>query len=109
MFWAVRISSNWRENWQRGAVGVPLMKAMTLELLVNSLRRAFISSGDIVGAATEGEETAPTAVPEEALVTEDVDFEYFEIVCESSGALAPSTLSTTLPSWNHREERVRNV
>ena len=71
---------------------------MTLELLVNSLSLAVISSGDIVGAVTEGVEEAPTAVPEEEVVAEEVDLEYFEIVWESSGALAPSTLSTTLPS-----------
>ena len=78
-------------------MGVPLINAMTLELLVSSLSLAFISSGDIVGAATEDVEAA---VPEATLVeTELVDFEYFEMVFDSSGAFAPSTLSTTLPSY----------
>lgn len=70
---------------------MPLIKAMTAELLVSSLRRAFISSGDMVGGATEG-------VVEAALLTVEMDFEYLEMVFDSSGALAPSTRSTTLPS-----------
>lgn len=69
---------------------------MTLELLVNSLSLAFISSADIVGAAaTEG--LAAAVVP--LIADEAGDFEYLATVLDSSGGLAPSTRSTTLPSY----------
>jgi hypothetical protein len=72
------------------------MKTMTLELLVNSLSLAFISSADMVGAAvTEG--VAVAVVPLIAADEAD-DFEYFATVLDNSGGFAPSTRSTTFPS-----------
>ena len=77
-----------------------MIKAITLELLVSSLSRAFISSGDIVGGATEGA-ACPAAAMVELCVGkgDDVDFEYLAMTLASSGALAPSTRSTTVPSY----------
>jgi len=72
------------------------MKTMTLELLVNSLSLAFMSSGDRAAGAAEG---ALTGVAEECDGKADGDFEYFATILASSGGLAPSIRSTILPSY----------
>ena len=75
------------------------MKIMTLELLVNSLSLAFISSGDKDGGAVECATLLPAAEAEEwAAAVDEAKPEYFAMVFESSGALAPSTRSMTFPS-----------